>query len=112
MQGRAQAAKGGAAPSKGGRRTPPQQNRVVKNLKLDFFETDRRGYVQTRADSVLREQWGSLSATQRGLSRRPHPRPDARGSGNGRQGAPARALRSPQPLTPSRSPRRASLGAA
>lgn len=50
MQGRAQATTGGGQhPAReGGRYPQPQQNWVVKNLKLDFNKTDRRGYVQNR----------------------------------------------------------------
>lgn len=36
------------------RYTYPQQNWVV--LKLDFNKTDRRGYVQEGADSILEER--------------------------------------------------------
>lgn len=36
-----------------GRYPHPQQNWVVKNLELEFNKTNRRGYVQKRADSIL-----------------------------------------------------------
>lgn len=46
VQGRAQAAKGVQHPARKGGVPHPQQNWVVKNLKLDFNKTNRRGYVQ------------------------------------------------------------------
>ena len=48
MQGRAQARAGSSTQrGRGGGRYPhPQQNWVVKNLKLDFNKTNRKGYVQ------------------------------------------------------------------
>lgn len=48
MQGRAQAEWGPAPSKEGGEEIPPpQHNWVVKNLKLDFNKTNRKGYVQT-----------------------------------------------------------------
>ena len=48
VQGRAQARAGSSTQrGRGGGRYPhPQQNWVVKNLKLDFNKTNRKGYVQ------------------------------------------------------------------
>lgn len=49
VQGRAQA-RAGSSTQRGrrGRYPHPQQNWVVKNLKLDFNKTNRKGYVQNR----------------------------------------------------------------
>lgn len=57
VQGRAQAETGVQHPArKGGRYPHPQQNWVVKNLKLDFNKTNRRAYVQNRGGFNPKEE--------------------------------------------------------